>query len=207
MPSVTPFAIGGDHSVTLAELRAVAPRLARWRLSNSIRTPIPGTAISAGKRYSAGTPFRQSRRGGTCRAGTLDPDRHAGIVVPNPPISPSRSPSAMMSSPATSCSRWAIEAVAAAYRQRDRRAADASSPSTWISSIPPRAPGVQTPEAGGPNARETLELLRRLHDIRLVGCDVVEINPLLRWAGQITALLAATVMAELLALIATPRQQ
>jgi agmatinase len=59
---------------------------------------------------------------------------------------------------------------------------------------------VQTPEAGGPSARETLDLLRRIEGLRLVGCDVVELNPLYDGPGQITALLGATVMAELLAL-------
>jgi agmatinase len=65
---------------------------------------------------------------------------------------------------------------------------------------PSAAPGVQTPEAGGPTARETLSLLRALRTIDLVGCDVVEVNPLFDGPGQITALLAATIMAELMAL-------
>ena len=70
---------------------------------------------------------------------------------------------------------------------------------------PAYAPGVQTPECGGLSARECLQLLRALGGITLVGCDVVEVNPLYDGPGQITALLAATVMAELLALIAAER--
>src|SRR5262249_54971549 len=65
---------------------------------------------------------------------------------------------------------------------------------------PAAAPGVVTPEAGGPTARETLDLLRRLHGLRLVGCDVVELSPIYDNPSQITALLAATILAELLAL-------
>ena len=45
-----------------------------------------------------------------------------------------------------------------------------------------------------------LTLLRRLHDINLVGCDVVELSPMYDNPSQITALLAATILAELLAL-------
>jgi len=71
---------------------------------------------------------------------------------------------------------------------------------------PGSAPGVQTPESGGPTSRETLLVLRRLHDLHLVGCDVVEMNPLYDDPGQTTALLAATVMAELLALSASDKQ-
>jgi arginase family enzyme len=65
---------------------------------------------------------------------------------------------------------------------------------------PAFAPAVETPEAGGPSARETLDLLRRLTGIALVGCDVVELSPMFEGPAQTTALLAATVMAELLAL-------
>ena len=48
-------------------------------------------------------------------------------------------------------------------------------------------------------------MLRKLNRVNLVGCDVVETNPLYDGPGQITALLAATVMAELLALVAHER--
>ena len=65
---------------------------------------------------------------------------------------------------------------------------------------PAAAPGVATPEAGGPDARQALDLLRRLKGIDLVGCDVVEVVPQFDGPSHITALLAATVLAELIAL-------
>ena len=61
---------------------------------------------------------------------------------------------------------------------------------------PASAPGVQTPEAGGPSARETLDFVRALYGLSVVGADVVETNPLYDGPGQITALLAATVASE-----------
>ena len=70
---------------------------------------------------------------------------------------------------------------------------------------PSCAPGVQTPEAGGPSTRETLALLRALSPMNVVGADVVETNPLFDGPGQITALLAATVVHEVLSLIAAGR--
>jgi arginase family enzyme len=70
---------------------------------------------------------------------------------------------------------------------------------------PAFAPGVQTPEAGGPSAREILRLLRGLRGLDLAGADVVEMNPNYD-PGQISALLAATVAAEILALIAAHRR-
>jgi agmatinase len=66
---------------------------------------------------------------------------------------------------------------------------------------PAYAPGVQIPECGGVSAREMLGLLRSLRGLNIVGADVVECNPMYDHA-EITALLAATIGAEILALIA-----
>lgn len=72
---------------------------------------------------------------------------------------------------------------------------------------PAFAPGVQIPEAGGPSAHDILSLLRRLGGLRLVGGEVMELNHLYD-SGEITALLAATFGAEILALMAlTPVQE
>jgi arginase family enzyme len=51
------------------------------------------------------------------------------------------------------------------------------------------------------SAREMLGLLRMLRGLDIVGADVVECNPMYDHA-EITALLAATIGAEILALIA-----
>jgi agmatinase len=47
--------------------------------------------------------------------------------------------------------------------------------------------------------------LRALPGLELVGADVVETNPLYDGPGQVTALLAATVALEILALVAAAR--
>ena len=57
---VTPFAIGGDHSVTLAELRAVAARHGPLALIHFDSHTDTWDKYFAGKRYSAGTPFRRA---------------------------------------------------------------------------------------------------------------------------------------------------
>jgi len=71
---------------------------------------------------------------------------------------------------------------------------------------PAFAPGVQTPEAGGMTSRECLALLRQLDGFDVVGADVVECNPSFDH-GQITALAGATVLAEILALVADRRRK
>lgn len=60
---------------------------------------------------------------------------------------------------------------------------------------PASAPGTGTPVTGGLTPRELLAMLRRLDNLKIVGCDVVEVSPAYDKAG-ITALAAATVVYE-----------
>jgi len=65
---------------------------------------------------------------------------------------------------------------------------------------PAFAPGTGTPEIAGFSTAEAVNFLRALRGINLVGCDVVEVSPAYDGPGQQTALAAANVMWELLAL-------
>ena len=66
---------------------------------------------------------------------------------------------------------------------------------------PAFAPGTGTPEAGGLSSRELLRVLRGLTGLNLVGCDVVEVAPAYDH-GEITAIAAATVVFDLITLLA-----
>ena len=67
---------------------------------------------------------------------------------------------------------------------------------------PAFAPGTGTPEIGGITTVEAQALLRGLSGLNLFGADVVEVSPPFDPSGN-TALVAATVMFELLCLLAT----
>lgn len=69
---------------------------------------------------------------------------------------------------------------------------------------PAYAPGTGTPVPGGMTSYEALSLVRALAGHVIVGCDVVEISPDHDPSGN-TALLAATVLAEILSAIAAGR--
>ena len=69
---------------------------------------------------------------------------------------------------------------------------------------PAYAPGTGTPVPGGMTSYEALQLLRGLDGGRIVGADVVEISPDHDVSG-ITALLAVSVLGELLAALAQER--
>ncbi|UTX53983.1 agmatinase [Leucobacter aridicollis] len=66
---------------------------------------------------------------------------------------------------------------------------------------PAHAPGTGTPEAGGLTSRELLELLRGLKDKHLVGADVVEVAPPFDHAS-ITAVAAAHCAYDLVSIMA-----
>jgi agmatinase len=200
---VVPCGIGGDHSVTLAELRAVAAKHGPVALIQFDSHSDTWDKYFADQRYSAGTPFRRAVE--------------ENIVDPHHSIQIGLRGSLFRESDITQSLDLGYEVVttdgmfemgiqALADRIATRTAGKPAFLTFDMDFIDPAyAPGVETPECGGPSARESLQLLRALHDINLVGCDVVEISPMYEGPGQITSLLGATVMAELLALLASSR--
>jgi agmatinase len=71
---------------------------------------------------------------------------------------------------------------------------------------PAFAPGTGTPEPGGLTSRELIGMIRPLHQLDLVGFDVVEVAPQYDHTGQVTALTAATVLYEGMAAAARHRE-
>jgi arginase family enzyme len=67
---------------------------------------------------------------------------------------------------------------------------------------PAFAPGVSHPEPGGLSVRQVLDVISQTKAPKLVGADVVELNPKLDPSG-ITAMVAAKLVKELLAQLTT----
>ena len=76
-----------------------------------------------------------------------------------------------------------------------------------IDSLDPAfAPGTGTPEVGGLTPREAIRMLRGLEGLRILGADVVEVSPPFD-VGNATALAGATMMFEILCLLARARAE
>ena len=71
---------------------------------------------------------------------------------------------------------------------------------------PAYTPGTGTPEVGGFTSAEAQAYLRSLAGVQLVGADVVEVSPAYDGPGAPTSLLAANAAWEILALIAVGRR-
>ena len=64
------------------------------------------------------------------------------------------------------------------------------------------APGTGTPEVGGPTSFQAISYLRALSDVSFVGFDVVDFSSIYDGPGQITALLGANLIFDMLAMVA-----
>ena len=193
-----PIGIGGDHSITLGELRGMAKALG----------PVALVQLDAhcdtwdnywGVRYTHGTPFRRAveegllnvehsiqvgMRGSEYAPGDLDESRRLGFEVMTTPE--------MLKHPPAHVAKVIRERVGdvPAFLTFDVDFFD-----------PAYAPGTGTPEVGGPTSAFGLEIVQHLAGVPFVGFDTVEVLPALD-PTQTTALLAATLIFEFIALVA-----
>jgi agmatinase len=200
---VIPVGIGGDHSIALPELRALGRLHGPLAVLHFDSHTDTWDTYFGGQRHSAGTAFRRG-----VEEGVIDPRASMqigmrGSLFSNQDIQQSLdlgyeviTTDQMLDGGLDALARRILEKFRGrkVFLSFDLDVVD-----------PAFAPGVQTPEAGGPSAREILRLIRSLRGLDLAGADVVEMNPN-HDPGQISALLAATVAAEILALIAAHRR-
>jgi agmatinase len=200
---IVPLVMGGDHSIVLGELRAQA----------AVHGPVGLVLLDAhadtwdqyyGEKYFHGTPFRRA-----VEEGLLAPERSllAGMRGPLYGAADVDQPREMGFEVIDGEELRAIGAAEYGSRVRARIGDGPVFMSFDIDVLDPGiAPGTGTPEIGGLQAREALDLLRALAGIEFTGFDVVEVSPPYDSAGQVTALHAAGVAYEMLALLALARR-
>jgi agmatinase len=200
---ITPIVLGGDHSIVLGELRAHAAR----------HGPLALVLLDAhadvwdqyyGERLFHGTPFRRA-----VEEGLLQPERSllAGMRGPVYGESDVAAP-VELGFEVIACDE--LRGLAPPdYAERVRaRVGDAPAFLSFDIDVidPAFAPATGTPEVEGLLPHEALPLLRSLAGgPRFVGFDLVEVSPPYDGPGQGTALVAANVAYEFLALSAVER--
>jgi agmatinase len=195
---VIPLAVGGDHSISRAILAAVGRDRPVGMVHIDAHCDTGGSF--EGSKFHHGGPFRQA-----VLEGTLDPERtiQIGIRGGADYLWEFSYASGMTVIHAEEVPQLGLPAIIA-----KARAVVGDGP-TYVSfdidSVDPGfAPGTGTPEVGGLQPREVLELLRGLAGIDFVGGDVVEVAPQYD-ATSNTAQCAAQVLFELLCLAAKTR--
>jgi len=193
-----PIVIGGDHSISLPVLRALAKRHGPVALVQ-FDAHIDTWDEYFGGKYFHGTPFRRAIeerlvdgrrfvqvgiRGPMFSEDDFDFHREHGITVIDIERVKDRGVA------------WVVAEI--------RRIATGPAYMTFdIDGVDPAfAPGTGTPEVGGLTSHEAQRLVRGLGALSLVGGDIVEVSPLYDGPGQITAVLASNLMFEFLCAMA-----
>ncbi len=197
----TPVCVGGDHSVTLPVLRALARRHGPVGVVHFDAHPDTWDEYF-GSKFFHGTPFRRG-----IEEGLIDPRRMIQVGIRGPLYGPEdfafheahglevlRIEAVKEQGTAWVVGKLARLADGPVYCSFDVDAVD-----------PAYAPASSTPEIGGLTSYEALGLVRGLQGLPLVGCDVVEVCPPYDGPGQITSLLAANLLFELVSLLALRR--
>ncbi|MEP4248887.1 agmatinase [Tateyamaria sp.] len=192
-----PMAIGGDHSITLPILRAMAKRHGPVAL---IHVDAHGDVNDEmfGERETHGTVFRRAYEEGLIQA---DKTYQVGLRG-----------TGYGAEDFTEAADWGFQQFPAqelwgrdlsALGAEIRR--DIGDLPTYISydidSLDPAfAPGTGTPEIGGLTTPQALQLIRALRGVNVVGCDLVEVSPPYDTTGN-TALTGANLLYEMLCIL------
>jgi agmatinase len=197
--------VGGDHSISLPALRAVA----------AVHGPVSLVQIDAhidtwgdyfGGKYFHGSPFRRA-----IEEGLLVEGGYVQVGIRGPMYGEAEDFGFQNLHGVTTIDIGQVKRDGVA-RTVERVRALVRGPvyvTFDIDAVDPAfAPGTGTPEVGGLTSFEAQELVRGLAGLDVVGCDVVEVAPQFDGPGQITALLAANLMFELLCVVALrPRRE
>jgi len=195
--------LGGDHTVALPLLRAVA----------AVHGPVAVVHFDAhldtwdtffGAAYTHGTPFRRASEEGLLdRSGCLHVGIRGSVYSDVDLIEDAELGFQVVSAPEVD--QIGVSGVVERIRQRvGERPVYVSVDIDVLD--PGLAPGTGTPEAGGLTSRELLTMLRTFASLNLVGADVVEVSPAYDHA-QVTGIAAAHVSYELLSALAVGKRR
>ncbi|MDU9003781.1 agmatinase [Sedimentitalea todarodis] len=194
---VIPMAMGGDHSITLPILRAIARKHGPVALVH-VDAHADVNEDMFGERETHGTVFRRAYE-----EGLIQPDKTYQIGLRG---------SGYAASDFTEAQGWGFQQFPACdlwHRSLSDLGAeirrDIGDRPTYVtydidSLDPSYAPGTGTPEIGGLTTPQAMELIWSLADINIVGCDLVEVSPPYDTSGN-TALTGANLLYELLCVL------
>ncbi len=199
---VVPLSVGGDHAITFPIMRGLGAGRTLGMIHIDAHADTGDDYM--GSRLHHGAPFRRA-----AEAGLLDPNRVIQIGLRGTTNDPAlwsfstESGMRVISMDEFDDKGWR-------YAVEEARRVVGGGPtylSFDIDSLDPsEAPGTGTPEAGGIRTIEALRMLRGLRGIDFVAGDLVEVAPSFD-PGTLTAFNGASVLFEILCLLAEARQR
>ncbi len=194
---VVPATLGGDHTIALPILRAMAKRHGPLGMVHiDAHTDINDTMF--GEQITHGTPFRRA-----VEEGLLDGDRVVQIGMRGTGYAAddfdwSRDQGFRVVQ-IEEC--WHRSLMPLMEEVRDKVGGGPVYLSFDIDGLDPSfAPGTGTPEVGGLTVPQALEIIRGCRGLDVVGCDLVEVAPIYDTSGA-TALTAANLVYEMLCIL------
>lgn len=195
---ILPLTAGGDHLTSLPVLRAVAQDGPVGMVHFDSHTDLFHSYFG-GTMYTHGTPFRRA-----VEEGLLDPRRVVQIGIRGTMYdTEDRDFAAANGIRLILIEEFHARGVEDVMREaREIAGTGRTYVSYDIDFVDPTfAPGTGTPEVGGPNSWQAIQVVRELEGLNIVGADMVEVSPPFDASGG-TAFLGASVMYELLCVMA-----
>jgi agmatinase/guanidinopropionase len=195
--------LGGEHSISLPLLRACAGQHGPVAVVHFDAHPDTWDYEYPGYPYSHGTPFIRA-----IEEKLIDTSAYMQIGIRGPTYGPGDYADALkLGCRMMTRDEVAERGIAETIAETRKLVGDRPVYITFdVDAVDPAfAPGTGTPEVGGFTSHEALQLLRGLAGLNLVGADVVEVAPAYDHA-QITSILAANLVFEMLSLMAVKKR-
>ena len=189
-----PLTAGGDHLTSLPVLRALARERPLGMIHFDSHTDL-WHSYFGGTMFTHGTPFRRA-----VEEGLLDPKRMFQIGIRGPMYdSEDRDFAKAEGIRIITIEEFHARGVSDVMAEAREIAGTGETYVSYdIDFVDPTfAPGTGTPEIGGPNSWQALQVVRELTGVTIVGADLVEVSPPFDATGG-TAFLGITIMFELL---------
>jgi len=200
---IVPITLGGDHSITLGEMRAVAKKYGPLSMIHfDSHSDLCDEVF--GQKYNHGTPFRRA-----LEEGLIDPSHSIQVGMRGSLYDPNEHQMAadlgLRLIPGHKVREMGFDAVVKAIIDRvEDRPVFLTFDIDFVD--PAYAPGTGTPEVGGFTSWETLSMLRQLKDLNFVAFDVVEVLPACD-SGEVTSYLAANICFEFISMLAVQKKE
>ncbi|MEK9850184.1 MAG: agmatinase [Candidatus Puniceispirillum sp.] len=191
---IMPMTAGGDHLTSLPVLRALAADAPVGMIHFDSHTDLFHSYFG-GTLYTHGTPFRRAVEEGLLEPKNVVQIGIRGTQYDHEDLDFAKAVGIRVIKIEEFHARGVADVMAEA---RDIAGAGRTYISYDIDFVDPTfAPGTGTPEVGGPNSYQALQVVRELDGVNIIGADMVEVSPPFDPSGG-TAFLGVSIMFELI---------
>lgn len=200
---IVPILLGGDHAITLPELRAITKIHGRVSLLH-FDSHSDTVDEYFGKPYNHGTPFKRAVEENLLLVNNSIQVGLRGSIYSNEHLDIPRDLGFEVITTQEIREIGLKEVIDRIHYRIGETKVFVSFDIDFVD--PAFAPGTGTPEVGGFTSSEAMDLVRGLKGLNFIGFDLVEVLPAFD-PSEITALLATNIIYEFISLLALNRKQ